>query len=294
MTTPTPAHELLYVVEDDAITATLTKLLLEKHLRGGRVQTYTNGQRAFDQLRQALQAGSDEVPDLILLDLNMPQMDGWEFLDAFAELSITRAVGVLILTSSINPEDRARASRYRNVAGYFAKPLEPDMVAEILRRRRAAAGPTPQVPASPQAGLHRLVYQSRATALLDEAGLAELLAQSRAFNAAHNLTGVLLYSQGHIVQLLEGPAAAVHAVYERIARDVRHTGVATLADGPITHRLLAQWSMGFKAVGSADYALLTGYVNPDGAGSLMDDLARLDPDLHLLLTTFVTEKESLF
>jgi len=293
MPTATPSSELLYIVEDDAVTATLTKLMLEKHLRGGRVQTYTNGQRAFDQLAAALQAGTNEVPDLILLDLNMPLMDGWEFLDAFANLPTTRSVGVLVLTSSINPEDRARAARYRNVAGYFAKPLDPNMVAEILRRRRSAAGPILPVQAAQGAGLHRLVYQSRATALLTEASLSELLAQSRAFNAANNITGVLLHSHGHVVQLLEGPAPAVHAVYARIACDVRHTGVATLADGPITHRLLAQWSMGFKAVNSADYALLTGYVNPDQAENLINDLALLDPDLYLLLTTFITEGEAL-
>lgn len=77
---------------------------------------YANGQKALGQLTVALQTGVD-VPDLILLDLNMPLMDGWEFMDAFSHLPLAHSVCVLVLTSSINPEDRAKAASYQNVWG---------------------------------------------------------------------------------------------------------------------------------------------------------------------------------
>lgn len=257
---PTPG--LTYVVEDDPVAAAITQLLLETIRPGGRVQTHPTGQHALDRLTAALHAG-DELPDLILLDLNMPQMDGWEFLDAFDRLPLPNPVCVLVLTSSIDPNDRIKAASYRAVAGYFAKPLDAAGAARLLRSSRAGAGPG----AGPEGPLHHLVYQSSATAPLSEAELARLLAQSRAHNAAHGLTGVMLYSDGRFVQLLEGAEAPVRAVFARIARDPRHVGVVALADGPADHRLFTEWSMAYRAVDRAALAPLTGYADPDRAGS---------------------------
>ncbi|WP_375436959.1 BLUF domain-containing protein [uncultured Hymenobacter sp.] len=285
--------KLTYVIEDDSITATLTRILLEKNLHGSRVQTYANGQQAIDQLTVALSTGTDDVPDLILLDLNMPLMDGWEFLEAFSRLPLPTPVCVLVLTSSINPEDRAKAARYQNVAGYFAKPLQASGVLQIMRLRCAAGGPELRELGTPEVSLHHLVYQSHATAPLDELELARLLTQSRAFNAAHGLTGILLYSHGNIIQLLEGTKANVREVFARIARDPRHTQVVKLADGPVTHRLFGQWSMGFQVVNPLDFNHLTGYVNPDQAHYLAHDPALPDPDLHTLLATFVSDNSRL-
>ncbi len=61
---------------------------------------------------------------MILLDLNMPQMDGWEFLDAFGTLPLAQEeVRVFILTSSIQPTDIEKSTQYKEVKGYFSKPL---------------------------------------------------------------------------------------------------------------------------------------------------------------------------
>jgi CheY-like chemotaxis protein len=114
--------KLAYVVEDDRITAAITELIAKKDLRCRTVKTFGNGQLAFDQLAVTVQSGG-HVPDLILLDLNMPLMDGWEFLDALGELALTQQVCVFVLTSSIHPDDMAKATHYQQVKGYFSKPL---------------------------------------------------------------------------------------------------------------------------------------------------------------------------
>lgn len=285
MPTPTPDAGLIYVIEDDSTTATITRILLEKALAGSRVQLYANGQQALDHLTTARRAGTAHLPSLILLDLNMPLMDGWEFLDACNHLTVGEPVCIMVLTSSINPADRAKAARYQNVAGFFSKPLDAQTIERILRLRRAASGPTQRTGTGAEAALHHLVYQSRATAPMDETGLTQLLTQSRAFNAAHDLTGILLYSQGNIIQLLEGPETNVRAVFARIVRDARHTSIIKLADGPIGQRLFAQWSMGFRTATPTDFASFLGYVNPEHTERLSPN----DPDLHALLVTFAAE-----
>lgn len=123
--------KIAYVVEDDRITAAITELIAKKDLRCRTVKTFGNGQLAFDQLATTVQSGGAEVPDLILLDLNMPLMDGWEFLDALGELTLAKQVCVFVLTSSIHPDDMEKATHYQQVKGYFSKPLDKPNVSRM-------------------------------------------------------------------------------------------------------------------------------------------------------------------
>ena len=91
----------------------------------------------------------------------------------------------------------------------------------------------------------RLVYVSAATELLDDAALATLLAESRARNAADGITGMLLYTDGSFIQVLEGRPAAVRASYARIRVDARHTRVTTVFEEESAGRDFAEWTMGF-------------------------------------------------
>ena len=129
------ATQLVYVVENDRISSVITELIVKKNLFGGQVRSFPNGQLAFDHLVAALQAGA-AVPDLILLDLDMPQMDGWEFLDALAGQPRAAGVRVFLLTSSINADDRAKAAGHPGVHGFFTKPLDRggvERMQELLR-----------------------------------------------------------------------------------------------------------------------------------------------------------------
>ncbi len=98
------------------------------------------------------------------------------------------------------------------------------------------------------ASVYQILYRSRATSPLSEAQLLELLDQARCYNAGHDLTGLLLYSDGRFVQALEGPEAEVRALYARIQRDSRHRQVVTVSEGPGPHRRFAGWSMAFGQV----------------------------------------------
>lgn len=134
--------KLVYVIENDRISSVITELIVKKNLFGGEVQCYANGQLAFEEILRARQAGA-HLPDLIVLDLDMPLMDGWEFLDAVAGLNLSPPIWVFVLTSSIYPEDQAKALRYKAVQGFFTKPLKDAGVAlmqNLLQLNRTAWG----------------------------------------------------------------------------------------------------------------------------------------------------------
>jgi len=97
---------------------------------------------AFQSANEALKyldlnkQDTDALPDLILLDINMPLTDGWGFLDAFGQLksSMQKLPVILMLTSSSNPEDKTRALGYSTVSGYYSKPLLKAVLEEILQK----------------------------------------------------------------------------------------------------------------------------------------------------------------
>jgi len=123
---------------------------------------------------------------------------------------------------------------------------------------------------------------------MEEAELQALLAQSRAWNSAHGLTGLLLYCHGSIMQVLEGTEEEVGYIFNRIARDYRHTNVVKLADGPVADRSFSEWSMGFKTLHPEDFTRLSGYVNPKAQACLAT--ASADAGLRAILADLVEEE----
>ncbi|OGX90715.1 BLUF domain-containing protein [Hymenobacter coccineus] len=109
--------------------------------------------------------------------------------------------------------------------------------------------------------MHYLVYTSTANFPLTIADLRRLLGPWRANNARAQVTGVLLYSEGQILQVLEGEADALHALFAIIAADARHRNVTKLADGRAQGRAFAEWSMQFRTVDPQDFAQFVQQMN---------------------------------
>ncbi|TVR38569.1 MAG: response regulator [Cryomorphaceae bacterium] len=124
----------VWIIDDDTIASAIAKHLLGRHQAFELMAEFTCGADAVD----VLQNGEKQHPDVILLDLNMPVMSGWEFLDFLSENSGLQSIPVVIFTSSIDPRDRLRARDYPVVIGHFVKPIDMGTLNEInslLNRR---------------------------------------------------------------------------------------------------------------------------------------------------------------
>lgn len=102
-------------------------------------------------------------------------------------------------------------------------------------------------------------YTSTANTDLSAPALAELLRRSRVKNEALGITGMLLYSNGSFMQVIEGEEAAIDALYARISADTRHHHVTLIIREPIPKRTFGAWSMGFFEAAPDEIADIDGF-----------------------------------
>ena len=93
--------------------------------------------------------------------------------------------------------------------------------------------------------LHEIIYVSLATHEMAQAELLQLLDESRGYNVAHGITGLLMYHRQEFLQLLEGERDEVEALYATICRDPRHQQVYAMWEGPVQALSFDHWAMGF-------------------------------------------------
>ena len=126
----------LLLIDDDPMVIFIHKAVLSQ-------EQMLRDSQAFHQATEAinyLQANNQvDQTFLILLDINMPRMDGWEFLDAIKQMSWECTFHIIMVTSSISDDDRAKSSRYPMVIDYLIKPLGQEGVQRILRHPRLQA-----------------------------------------------------------------------------------------------------------------------------------------------------------
>jgi uncharacterized protein Smg (DUF494 family) len=111
--------------------------------------------------------------------------------------------------------------------------------------------------------MYYLIYISMAVRPMGQKDLVEILTQSRDRNLRKNITGLLLYAEGAIIQLLEGSREDVLETYYAINQDERHKNIIKLVNAPAEERAFSKWSMGFVTVAPERLKKLEAYINPD-------------------------------
>ncbi|WP_055448646.1 response regulator [Lacinutrix mariniflava] len=119
------SHIKIFLVDDQAITNLISKKLIE-------VSGLSDCVYDFICPKKALNAISEYHPDLILLDLNMPEIDGWEFIKRLN--TITHKSKIVIVTSSTSIMDKQMAKKEKNVIDFYSKPLNLKSMKEIFNK----------------------------------------------------------------------------------------------------------------------------------------------------------------
>lgn len=117
-----PKIDIACIIDDDPIFVFGTKRIMEIANFCESFMIFRNGKEAFDKLK-AIIIADEKLPDLILLDLNMPIWDGWQFLDEFIKIPHTNPITIYIMTSSVDPADIEKAKTYDAVSNYLIKPI---------------------------------------------------------------------------------------------------------------------------------------------------------------------------
>lgn len=123
----------ILLVDDDAVTNMMHRRVIERSGRACAIDVATDGQEALDILCADLEAGRP-LPELIFLDINMPGMGGFEFLEHYAALDIAADAQLIIvmLSTSLLQADHARADADPNVHSFCDKPLRLEKLLELV------------------------------------------------------------------------------------------------------------------------------------------------------------------
>jgi CheY-like chemotaxis protein len=122
--------KIIWVIDDDAIYQTIINKLIQKSGVFSAHSAFINGKEAIGALNNSLE-NNDIIPDIILLDINMPVMDGWEFMEEIKSIKskISKKIIIYIVSSSIALEDKNKSKTFTDIIGYIPKPIS---VADLL------------------------------------------------------------------------------------------------------------------------------------------------------------------
>jgi CheY-like chemotaxis protein len=115
----------IWVVDDDPIYKIIMKKIIDKSQLFSSTAAFSNGKEAITALIDALESNCN-IPDIILLDIEMPIMDGWGFINEFTKINpeIMRDIPIYISSSSIAAEDKEKAKNNKSILGYMSKPIK--------------------------------------------------------------------------------------------------------------------------------------------------------------------------
>ena len=121
------------LVDDNEADNYLHTLVLKESSITDNIEIAMDGEEALDFLTSR---GKDLPPDLIFLDINMPVMDGWTFLEEYEKLDeiLKSKVVIVMLTTSVNPSDKNRMEQWNGSVDFLNKPLTLEMIDEIMQK----------------------------------------------------------------------------------------------------------------------------------------------------------------
>ena len=117
----------ILLLDDNKATNFLHTQYLKRHESVGEVEAFQKGVAALEKLKN-----TDAQPDLMFLDINMPSMDAWEFLEELRKLNLELSAAIYLLTTTISPQDKEKMQNYPELSEILFKPLDSTVIKSIL------------------------------------------------------------------------------------------------------------------------------------------------------------------
>jgi CheY-like chemotaxis protein len=126
-------NKTICIIDDEEINQFILSTIIKNLNSDIKILPFNNGEVALYSLTQLFVSKGD-MPDIILLDINMPVMGGWQFMDEFVKLQIGSKTAIYIITSSSSPEDKKKAKTYSDISDYLIRPIQTKTLKEIIEK----------------------------------------------------------------------------------------------------------------------------------------------------------------
>ena len=126
--------DTICVIDDNDVYQFVMKNSINKLNPNIKILAYLNGEEGIESLKKMI-AENQPLPDVILLDINMPIMDGWEFMNEFIKIKsqMSHVMPIYLTTSSLDASDIDKAKRYEDITGFLSKPIDRHTLLKITQ-----------------------------------------------------------------------------------------------------------------------------------------------------------------
>ncbi len=127
---------IVCVIDDDNIYQYTARIILESTGLIGKILSFYDGRQALTHLQNHSVSDHESLPDVIFLDINMPEMDGWQFLDEYKNLQpqLPKPITLYMVSSSVNSSDMQRSRLYDTVTDYLVKPVNRNTYQQLMEK----------------------------------------------------------------------------------------------------------------------------------------------------------------
>ncbi|PQJ75630.1 response regulator [Polaribacter gangjinensis] len=125
--------DTILLIDDDPATNFLHKYVLQKESCAENIVSFQSAEEALEYIKDTIKNGF-HFPELIFLDINMPRMNGWEFIEEYNKISKQNKISkiVVMLTTSLDTKDREKAESIKEINEFLSKPLTPEKIHQVL------------------------------------------------------------------------------------------------------------------------------------------------------------------
>ncbi|NJB72401.1 CheY-like chemotaxis protein [Saonia flava] len=124
---------IISIVDDDDIYQFTIARTIKTHGLARKILTFSDGEKALDFMLENI-GNNDDLPDIIFLDINMPVMDGFQFMEEYVKIKprVGKKITIYMVSSSVDPADIERANKIGDISDYIIKPIQPGELLGIV------------------------------------------------------------------------------------------------------------------------------------------------------------------